>query len=84
MRTISYHSHKNIIAKQLTNAREKKGLSQEQLAEQMQLLGVGIDQQAISRMELDRRTVTDYELMCFCKILEVDEKWLYGDFYKKL
>ncbi|WP_195983895.1 XRE family transcriptional regulator [Clostridium sp. D33t1_170424_F3] len=39
---------------------------------------------AISRIELDKCTVTDYELMCFCKILNVDENWLYGTFYKEL
>ena len=47
----------------------------------MQLLGVGIDQQAISRIERDKRSVTDFELMCICKILNVQAESLSTEFF---
>lgn len=53
-------------------AREEHKISQQELAIKMQTLGVNIDQQAISKIELDKRIVTDYELVCLCKILGVE------------
>lgn len=47
----------------------------------MQILNVNIDQQMISKIENNKRIVTDYELACFCKILNVDEKELLQDYY---
>lgn len=49
----------------------------------MQLLGVDIDQQLISKIELNKRFVKDYELVCFCKIFNVSEKDLLADFYEQ-
>ena len=80
LKTIKYQNHKNIIFKRLAEARMRLNLSQQDLAIKMQVLGVSIDQQAISKIELDKRIVTDYELMCFCKVLNVSEKWLFGEF----
>lgn len=71
MKTIKFNGHKNIISEKLTLLREKRHLSQQELANKMQIMGVSIDQQAISKIELDKRIVTDYELMCLCKILDV-------------
>ena len=52
---------------------------QEMLAEQMQLLGVDINQRLISKIERNERFVKDYELACFCKVLHVTERELLGD-----
>ncbi|MEG2087570.1 MAG: helix-turn-helix transcriptional regulator [Angelakisella sp.] len=79
MKTIRFCGHKNIIHTRLIQAREAHLLSQQQLAAKLQLLEVSIDQQAISKIELDKRIVTDYELMCLCKVLHVKAAWLMGD-----
>ena len=50
----------------------------------MQVLGVNIDQQAISNIENNRRIVTDYELACFCKALRCTERDLLQEFFDKL
>lgn len=50
----------------------------------MQTMNVNIDQQMISRIERNLRIVTDYELVCFSRVLGVEEKSLLEDFYKKL
>lgn len=80
MKTIQFGKHKNIISRRLALAREQAKLSQQQLAAKMQVYGVSIDQQAISKIELDKRIVTDYELVCLCKILNVTLDWMLSDF----
>lgn len=80
MKTIRFGAHKNIIFDRLAQARKEHGLSQGELAAKMQVLGVVIDQQAISKIEHDKRVVTDYELLCFCKALKIELAWLLGDF----
>ncbi len=74
MKIIKFREHKNIISDKLIQIREQKQISQQNLAAKMQTMGVSIDQQAISKIELDKRIVTDYELMCLCKILNVEAK----------
>jgi len=81
MKKISYYGHKNVIHKKLAYYRELRGMTQEALATQMQLLNVSMDQQMLSRIENDLRMVTDYELACFCKILKVSERELLAGLY---
>ncbi len=79
MKIIKFRNHKNIISNRLMQIREKRQISQQDLATKMQTMGVSIDQQAISKIELDKRIVTDYELICLCKILNVETKDLTMD-----
>jgi transcriptional regulator with XRE-family HTH domain len=53
MKKIEYNAHKNAIFQQLKEARTAAGMSQSQLAAKMQVLGVNIDQQMISKIEND-------------------------------
>lgn len=78
-----FNADSNIISKRLRKFRKKNGLSQEKLAAQMQLLGVDITQPLISKIERNLRFVKDYELVCFCRILQISEKDLLSDFYEK-
>lgn len=71
MKQITFNGNKNIIGKRLSELRKERGLSQNDLAAKMQLLNVNIDQQMISKIEKNNRQVTDYELACFCKCLNV-------------
>ena len=80
MKKIEFNDNKNIIFKQLKIARAKVGLTQSQLAAKMQVLNVNLDQQMISKIENNMRIVTDYELACLCKVLQVDEKELLKDY----
>ena len=84
MRKIEYNANKNVIHQQLKRVRVAADMSQSQLAAKMQTLGVNIDQQMISKIENNKRIVTDYELACFCKIFGVEEKALLEDFYDNL
>ena len=71
MKKICYYNNKNIISEKLKSTREKKGLSQSNLAAKLQTMNVNIDQQMISKIENNNRQVTDYELACICNCLSV-------------
>ena len=77
---MKFFNNKNIISQKLAMARDKESLSQEQLAAKMQVLGVSIDQQTISRIEKNKRIVTDYEILCFCKILKIHPQDIIGNY----
>ena len=82
MKKILFYENKNVVSKQLKLARVKCKLSQAELAAKMQTMNVNIDQQMISKIENNDRIVTDYELACFCRILNVSEQDLLSDFYE--
>lgn len=71
-----YGNHCNLCGKNIRHLREKKGLSQEQLAARMQVAGLPLQQKAISRIETGERIVTDFELVLFAKVLQVSVETL--------
>ena len=71
MKIYGINGNKNLIGPQIKAWRNSRRLSQAQLAAQLQLKGIMIDQEAISRIELGHRIVTDYELWAISRILGV-------------
>lgn len=61
----------NICGKKIAELRVAAGLSQRQLADKMQLVGLDIDKNAIQRIECGKRFVTDIEIVAFCKAFGV-------------
>ena len=61
----------NLIFEKLRQYREAANMSQTELAARMQCLGIPLYQQAISKIERNRRYVLDYELLGFCRVLHV-------------
>lgn len=80
MKKIALHGSKNVIHAQLRRYRELRKLTQDQVAAKLQVMGVNIDQQALSRIEHNKRMVTDYEFACLCQVLQVSERDLLADF----
>lgn len=72
MKIYDYNGKANIIGPQLKAARKKRKLSQDVLAAKMQLNNIEISQKVISRIEKQERFVTDYELVAFSNVLEMD------------
>lgn len=58
----------NLCGKSIAALRKKSNLSQRQLADKLQLLGLDIDKNAIQRIECGKRFVTDIELSVFSKV----------------
>ena len=81
MNVSRFNENSNLIGARLRALRRDRNLSQEDLAAQMQLLGVDISQPLISKIEQNKRFVKDYELACFCRVLNVTERELLADFY---
>ena len=83
MRKITFNGEKNVIHARLRYYRELRGMSQEQVVAKLQVMNVNIDQQMLSKIENNLRMVTDYELACLCRVLQVTERELLSDFYEK-
>ena len=64
--------NKNICGATIRRLRKARHMSQEDLAHRMQLLGLDIQQKAVSRMETGQRLVVDYELLYLAEALEAD------------
>lgn len=71
---------KNLIGERLKIARliQKPSLSQKELIAKLQIYGVEVPDNAISRIESGTRPVTDIELVAFSRILNVSVVWLLG------
>ena len=82
MKQIQYYGNKNIVSMRVKERRNELELSQEQLAARMQTLNCNIDQQMISKIEKNNRQVTDFELACLCKCLEITPDEMLKDFDK--
>ena len=78
MKIYDYNGKKNISGDRIREARQRKRLSQADLAAQMQVEGIIIERDSISRIEIGTRFVPDYELPIFSKILNVSVDWLLG------
>ncbi len=78
MRIIIDSKNKNMIGPQVKKARVKNNLTQEQLSVRLETMAIYIDRASISKLEQQKRIVTDYELMALSKILKVSVSWLLG------
>ena len=76
MKIYDYNGKKNICGIRIKEARQKLGLTQADLAAQMQVNGIIIEYDSISRIEKGTRFVPDYEIGVFAKVLNVDVMWL--------
>lgn len=79
MKIYDYNGAKNVSGDRIHQVRTSKRISQEELAARMQVNGVLIEREAISKIETGVRFVTDYELMVFAKVLGVTMDWLTGE-----
>ena len=59
----------NICGKNIAKFRKEMGISQRELSEKLQLIGLDVDKNAIQRMESGRRFITDIELVYLAKAL---------------
>ena len=76
MKIYDYNGAKNVSGDRIRQARTAKRLSQDALAAKMQVSGVVIEREAISKIETGDRFVADYELRAFAQVLGVGMDWL--------
>ena len=68
----------NVSGERVKAARERAGISQEQLAAKIQLAGLSITQKAVGRIETGDRVVADYELQYLADALGTSVLYLLG------
>lgn len=61
----------NLCGKNISINRTKLKISQRELADRLQLVGLDIDKNAIQRIECGKRFVTDIELIAFAKVFTI-------------
>ena len=76
MKIYMYRGKKNLCGEKIRMARLKRRITQSNLAARVQLEGITLERDSISRREKGTRFVTDYELKTFSKILGVSMEWL--------
>ena len=57
-------------------ARARLNITQTDLAARLQVAGITMERDSVSRIEIGTRFVTDYELAVLAKILGVSMEWL--------
>ena len=60
----------NVCGKNVAKDRIALHISQRELADQMQLVGLDMDKNAIQRIEAGKRFVTDIEIIALAKVLQ--------------
>ena len=78
MKIYDYNGRKNICGDRIHEARCKSRITQSDLAARLQVAGITIERDSISRIEIGTRFVADYELRELSKILNVSVDWLLG------
>lgn len=69
----------NVCGRNIAKFRIALKISQRELADKMQLVGIDIDKNAIQRIECGKRFVTDIEIVAFAKIFNISYEDLLND-----
>ncbi len=78
MKIYDYNGKKNISGERIREARLKQRITQQDLAARIQVAGVIMERDSISRIEIGTRFIPDYEIPVFARALGVSALWLLG------
>ena len=67
---------KNLVSSRLIELRRQQNLSQRDLAHKLQLAGYDMDKNVITRIETNKRYVTDIELRALSQVLGISYAYL--------
>lgn len=71
MKIKKYNEYRNISGIKLKELRIENKMSQNQVAEKLQLEGIDLTEKEISKIEHNNRLIHDFELFAFAKIFNV-------------
>lgn len=75
-----YQGKKNVSGARIREARLKRRLTQADFAAQLQIAGITIERDSVSRIEIGTRFVADFELKVIAKVLNVSVDWLLSEY----
>ena len=78
MKIYDWNGKKNICGNRVHEARQRLRMTQSDLAAQLQVAGIIMERDSVSRIEIGTRFVADYELLILAKCLKVSPAWLLG------
>ena len=76
MKIYDYKGRKNLCGDRVREARARLNITQADLAARLQVAGVIMERDSVSRIEIGTRCVTDYELVVLSNVLGVSLEWL--------
>ena len=76
MKVYDYMGKKNLCGNKVKQARAKLGITQAELAARLQVEGITIERDSVSRIEIGTRFVADFEIVALAKVLKVGVDWL--------
>ena len=76
MKIYDYKGRKNLCGDRVREARARLNITQADLAARLQVAGVIMERDSVSRIEIGPRFVTDYELSVLSDVLGVSVEWL--------
>ena len=79
-----FNGKKNVVSDQIRKYREEKNISYEKLSAKLELMGISIHKQSLYDIEVNKRTVKDYELYGIAKVLGVNVNDLFVDIEEDL
>lgn len=76
MKVFNYNGQRNISGEKIRQERTRQRCTQADLAARVQVIGVILERDCISRIENGLRMVQDFELLAIAKALGVTTDWL--------
>ena len=76
MKIYDYKGRNNLCGNRVKEARARLKINQADLAARLQVAGITMERDSVSRIEIGTRFVTDYELVVLAKVLGVSMEWL--------
>ena len=79
MKTKNLNGYFNIVGSNIKKYREAKGISQRDLANRLNLIGVNLYNSDISRIESHTLFIRDFEQKAICQVLNISYEQLFED-----
>lgn len=79
MKVKTLNGNKNIIGQNIKKFRREKKMSQPEICRQLDLLGVTMYNCDIYEIEYGKKSVKDFEVLAFCKVLGITLEELYSN-----
>ena len=79
MKVKTLNGNKNIIGQNIKKFRRENKMSQPEICRQLDLLGVTMYNCDIYEIEYGKKTVKDFEVLAFCKVLGITLEELYSN-----
>ena len=67
-----FNDKRNIVGSLIKEYREKKHYSKMELSRKLELLGIELDRFELYKIENNKKSVKDFELIALCIVLNID------------